>query len=123
MACIATLSTRVDGDRISFTATCAGECAGGGRCQPTIEGLTSKDKRYELRHMGTGSKAAEAMISVTDDITRDDPIVVKAVCKCGGDDTGSADPYTINEHHPETTAKDVLVAIVTIGKLFGLLAK
>lgn len=123
MACNAILTVRIEGDRINFTATCSGECESGGRCQPKITGLTSKDKRYDLRHMGFGSREAHATIEVTDDVTKDDSIEVKATCSCNGTESGSSDPYTIQEHHPETTAKDVLVAIITIGKLFGVLAK
>jgi hypothetical protein len=59
-------------------------------------------------------------IEVTDEITSDAPLVVKAVCRCG-EETEDSDPYTIHQHEPETTTKDVVLAIVTIGKLFGLL--
>lgn len=120
MACTAKLTVTVTGDRISFVAVCEGVCDKTKEaCIPVIDGLNSNDKRYELTHLGSGRREADAQINITNDITNANPVTIRALCTCG--DNISIDPYVINEHHPETTAKDVVLAIITLGKLFGAL--
>ena len=110
MACAPELTVEVDRDELRLTAKCTGQCAGGGACRPIIEPDVTHDRRFSVRHRGTGARKYTLHVEVEDEVEN---FTFHAKCQCG-DGTEGDDAYTIASHDPDET-EEVILDVLSFG--------
>ena len=105
MACTPELKVIIDKDELKFTATCSGQCReGGGTCIPIIEPDISHDRRFRVRHAGSGMKEYNLHLQVEEKVEN---FTFHARCRCGEQIEGDA-TYTIVLHDPDDIEGTIL---------------